>query len=114
MQVGAKLSIAKSDFALPQGIRDIDYDAARDELLVVVGRSIVGDNVPFQLCAWDGISSAVNILEVTFEPADLMKPEGVTTFSGDGIRKILIVDDAGGFAVLSSAGSGLTSVYRRC
>ena len=29
-----------------------------------------------------------------------MKPEGITTFSTDDERKILIVDDTGGYAVL--------------
>jgi hypothetical protein len=30
-----------------------------------------------------------------------MKPEGVTAIPGHGPRKVLIVDDAGGFAVKS-------------
>ena len=68
-----------------------------------MGRSISGGDVPFQLCTWDGIAAAANVLDVTFEPASSMKPEGVTAFPGDGARKILIVDDAGGFAILSSA-----------
>jgi hypothetical protein len=105
LTVSPTLSIEKSDFVVPQGIRDIDYDTARQEFLVVVGRSI-GGNVPFQLCTWDGTSSAVNVLDVTFEPAPMkpeMKPEGVTTFPGDAVRKILFVDDAGGFAILSPA-----------
>ena len=105
LQVGPTLLIEKSDFPVPQGIRDIDYDAARQEFLVIVGRSISGGDVPFQLCTWDGIASAVNVsmsrLTASFFVA--MKPEGVTAFPGDGARKILIVDDAGGFAILSSA-----------
>jgi hypothetical protein len=89
-----------------QGIRDIDYDAARHEFLVIVGRSISVDDARFQLCTWDGTASAVNVLDVTFEPPassiSAMKPEGVTAVPGDGARKILIVDDAGGFAILST------------
>jgi len=50
LQVGPTLSIEKSDFVVPQGIPDIDYDAARQVFLVVVDRSISGDAVPFQLC----------------------------------------------------------------
>jgi hypothetical protein len=46
---GATLSIEKSDFGVPHGIHDVDYDAARQVLLVVVGRSISGA-VPFELC----------------------------------------------------------------
>jgi uncharacterized protein DUF3616 len=106
LQMGPRLSIRKSDFELPQGIRDIDYDAARQEFLVVVGRSISGDDVPFQLCTWDGNATAANVLDVTFEPASPahpeMKPEGVTTFPRHGARRILIVDDSGGYAVLDS------------
>jgi hypothetical protein len=106
LPVGPTLSIEKSDFVVPQGIRDIDYDAARQVFLVVVGRSISGGAVPFQLCTWDGTASAVNVLDVTFEPdfssTSPMKPEGVTAFPGDGPRKILIVDDADGFAILST------------
>jgi len=64
LQVGPTLSIEKSDFVVPQGIRDIDYDAARQEFLVVVGRSISGGDVPLQLCTWDGTASAVNVLDV--------------------------------------------------
>jgi hypothetical protein len=102
LRVGPTLSINKSDFPEPQGIRDIDYDTVRQEFLVVVGRSIGGTNVPFELCTWDGTSSALDVLDVTFEPTT-MKPEGVTTFPGNGSRKILIVDDASGFAILSPA-----------
>jgi hypothetical protein len=106
LQVGPSLWIEKSDFVAPQGIRDIDYDAARKEFLVIVGRSISGGDAPFQLCTWDGTASVVNVLDVTFEPPassiSAMKPEGVTAFSGDSARKILIVDDAGGFATLNT------------
>jgi hypothetical protein len=98
------LFIEKSDFVEPQGIHDIEYDAARQEFLV--GRSIGGQNVPFELCTWNGTACAVNVLDVTFEPpvssTSPMKPEGVPAFPGDGPRKILIVDDAGGFAILST------------
>jgi hypothetical protein len=31
-----------------------------------------------------------------------MKPEGVTTFSSGGKRKILFVDDTGGYAVVKA------------
>ena len=99
LQVGPTLTIAKADFPDPQGIRDIDYDAVRQGFLVVVGRSISGGNAPFELCAWDGTASTMNILGYTFAPT--VKPEGVTAFPGNGPRKLLIVDDASGFAVLS-------------
>jgi hypothetical protein len=106
LRVGPTLFIEKSNFAELQGIRDIDFDAARQEFLVVVGRSISGENVPFELCTWDGTAPALNVLDVTFEPPisspSPMKPEGATAFPGDRPHKILIVDDAGGFAVLSN------------
>ncbi len=100
LQVGAGLSIEKSDFAAPQGIRDIDYDAARQEFLVLLGRSVSLGAAPFQLCTWDGTASTVTVLDVKFD--SMMKPEGVTAFPGDGPRKILFVDDAGGFAVVNA------------
>jgi hypothetical protein len=82
LRVGPTLLIEKSDFPVPQGIRDIDYDAARQEFLVIVGRSISGGDALFQLCTWDGTASAVNVLDVTFKPPassiSAMKPEGVT------------------------------------
>ena len=31
-----------------------------------------------------------------------MKPEGITTFSSGGERKILVVDDRGGYAVVNA------------
>lgn len=108
LTVGPTLLIEKSNFPVAQAIRDIDYDAERQEFLVMVGRSTVG-LVPFELCTWGGISSSVNVLDVGFttlnEPgvAPPMKPEGVTAFPGNGPRKILIVDDAGGFAVVNPA-----------
>jgi len=86
LRVGPTLSIAKSDFVDPQGIRDIDYDAVRQEFLVVVGRSISGGNAPFELCTWDGAASTLNVLDFAFEPAT-MKPEGVTAFPGNGRSK---------------------------
>jgi hypothetical protein len=106
LRAGPTLTITKSDFPDPQGIRDIDYDSAREEFLLLLGRSVSMGDAPFELCTWDGTGSAVNVLDVTFEPAAMqphaMKPEGVTAFSGDGLRKLLIVDDASGFAVLDS------------
>jgi hypothetical protein len=106
LRVGPTLFIEKSDFVEPQGIRDIDYDAARQKFLIVVGRSISGQTAPFELCTWDGTASTVDVLDVRFEPpvssTSPMKPEGVTAFPGEDPRRILIVDDAGGFAVLST------------
>lgn len=48
----------------------------------------------------NGSSDAVALIDVTFHRS--MKPEGITTFSRGGKKQILIVDDAGGFAVLES------------
>jgi hypothetical protein len=66
----------------------------------VLGQSISLGAAPFQLCTWDGTASSVTVLDVAFD--SMMKPEGVTAFPGDGARKILIVDDAGGFAIVDS------------
>jgi hypothetical protein len=42
----------------------------------------------------------VRLLDVRFHRS--MKPEGVTTFSRGDKKKILVVDDDGGYAVLNS------------
>lgn len=85
----------------PQGVRDISYDVERNEFLVVLGRSITGGAVPFRLCTWDGVGTAADELNVDF--ASSMKPEGVTVFTVDGVRRVLIADDAGGFATFKAA-----------
>ena len=80
-----------------QGIRDISYDDQTGDFLILLGRSRSGDDAPFQLCAWTRGSDDVRLMGVKFEKN--MKPEGVTPVYGDGKRKILVVDDAGGYAV---------------
>ena len=47
--------------------------------------------------AWNGVSDGVQLLDVTFRKS--MKPEGVVAFGGGDERKLLIVDDRGGYAV---------------
>jgi hypothetical protein len=80
-----------------QGVRDLCFDEPTGELLILLGRSTSRDDVPFQLCTWDGRSDHVRLLDVGFHQK--MKPEGVTTFWHGDEKKILIVDDGGGFAV---------------
>ena len=78
------------------GIRDISYDEQTGDFLILLGRSASTGDEPFQLCAWNG-SDKVQLLDVTFHRS--MKPERVVAFStGDG-RRLLIVDDRGGYAV---------------
>ncbi len=81
-----------------QGIRDISYDERAGDVLMIVGRSISTDDEPFQLCAWDGSSETVDLLDVKFRRA--MKPEGVVAYSSADERRLLIVDDGGGYAVV--------------
>jgi hypothetical protein len=83
-----------------QGIRDISYDDQTGDFLILIGRSLSGDDAPFQLCAWTRGSDDVRLIDVKFDRK--MKPEGVTTFSSGGKRKILVVDDAGGYAVFKA------------
>ena len=59
---------------------------------------MIGGDVPFQLCRWDGTSSAVRRVEV--ELPSTMKPEGVTVYHADGTRRLLVVGDSGSFATL--------------
>jgi hypothetical protein len=99
LQAGVVSHIQRA--SLPaQGIRDITYDGDRDEFLVLVGRSLSESLVPFQLCVWSGVGTTADRLQVEFERS--MKPEGVTVFNVDGVRQILIVDDAGGFATFKA------------
>ncbi|MGV9713158.1 DUF3616 domain-containing protein [Gordonia sp. NPDC003424] len=93
--------LQKSDQSGPQGIRDIEYDAEADRFILIVGRSLSAGEVPFELLAWDGTSETADILDVTFKHRS-MKPEGVTTFWDGEVRRMLIVDDSGGFAALDS------------
>ena len=81
-----------------QGIRDISYDEQTGDLLVLIGRSTSMADEPFQLCAWDDGSDTVRLLDLKFRRS--MKPEGVVAFSGGDERRLLIVDDRGGFAVV--------------
>lgn len=80
-----------------QGVRDISYDEQTGDFLMLLGRSTSQGDVPFQLCTWDGSSDEIRLLDVAFHRS--MKPEGVTTFRSGGEKKILVVDDGGGYAV---------------
>ncbi len=81
-----------------QGIRDLSYDEQIGAFLVLLGRSISRGDEPFQLCTWDGSSEDVKLLDVVFHRS--MKPEGITTFPHCNKKKVIIVDDRGGYAVL--------------
>jgi len=81
-----------------QGIRDISYDEQTGDLLMLIGRSTSTADEPFQLCAWDGSSGSISLLDVKFSRS--MKPEGVVAFSSGNKHRLLIVDDRGGYAVI--------------
>jgi hypothetical protein len=83
-----------------QGIRDISYDEQTRDFLILLGRSLSRGDEPFQLCAWNGSSDEVELIDIKFHRS--MKPEGVTTFSSGGKRKILFVDDTGGYTVVKA------------
>jgi hypothetical protein len=85
-----------------QGIRDVSYDERTGGFLILLGRSISGSDAPFQLGTWNGSSDKVRLLDVTFHRKT--KPEGVTTFRSGDEKKILVVDDGGGYAVLDYPG----------
>jgi hypothetical protein len=80
-----------------QGVRDISYDEQTGEFLILLGRSLSRGDEPFQLCVWNGSDDDVRLLDVRFHGS--MKPEGITTFSSRDKKKILVVDDGGGYAV---------------
>ncbi len=79
------------------GVRDISYDQQTGDFLIMLGRSTSNGNEPFQLGTWNGSSDDLQLFDVTFHRS--MKPEGVVAFSSGGERKLLIVDDGGGYAV---------------
>ena len=79
------------------GVRDISYDEQTGDFLVLLGRSKSTSDEPFQLGTWKGGDDDVELLDVTFHRT--MKPEGVVAFFGGDERKLLIVDDGGGYAV---------------
>jgi hypothetical protein len=92
-----ELSLASTGW--DQGIRSIEYVAARHSFVVVVGRAVSGGNAPFQLYEWDGNRQGkMRLLDVSF--AEGMKPEGVTGGSVAGKPILLFVDDAGGFQIV--------------
>jgi hypothetical protein len=66
--------------------------------LIVLGRSDSRGDEPFQLCTWDGDDASVRLLDVRFHRS--MKPEGIATFSTGDKKKVMVVDDGGGYAVL--------------
>lgn len=85
---------------MTQGIRDICYDEQTGDFLILLGRSLSRGDEPFQLCAWNGSSDKVRLTDVKFHRS--MKPEGITTFSSGEKRKVLLVDDGGGYAVVKA------------
>jgi hypothetical protein len=80
-----------------QGIRDISFDEQTGDFLVLLGRSASSGDEPFQLYTWTG-DDDLELLDVTFHRS--MKPEGVVAFTTGDERKLLIVDDRGGYAVV--------------
>ncbi|MGW3999871.1 DUF3616 domain-containing protein [Amycolatopsis sp. NPDC004772] len=81
--------------AVTRGIRDI---SGAGDFLLLLGRSTSHGDTPFRLATWNRADDHAALLGITFHRS--AKPEGVTSFTIDGRRRILIVDDAGGYAVL--------------
>ncbi|MEU5263757.1 DUF3616 domain-containing protein [Amycolatopsis sp. NPDC021455] len=81
-----------------QGVRDISPDPRTGGFLLLLGRSTSDGDAPFRLGTWTRGSDRVELLGITFHRT--AKPEGVTPFSAGGEQRILVVDDAGGYAVL--------------
>ena len=81
-----------------QGVRDISYDEQTGDFLIMLGRSTSNGNEPFQLGTWKGGDDDIELLDVDFHRS--MKPEGVFAFSSGDERKLLIVDDGGGYAMV--------------
>jgi hypothetical protein len=82
------------------GIRSIEYDESRNGFLVVLGRATSGLDVPFEAYLWDGNAEGkmTKLASMTFPPR--AKPEGVATGVVAGKPVLVVMDDAGGYAVL--------------
>jgi hypothetical protein len=91
-------TIALPPSSAPQGIRDLFRDERTGDLLVLLGRSAGHGDVPFRLGTWHRGGDTVRLHDITFHRT--AKPEGVTRFCLGDERKILIVDDSGGYAIL--------------
>ncbi|MFW0794966.1 DUF3616 domain-containing protein [Gordonia sp. CPCC 205515] len=87
---------------VPLGIRDMSYDPHRERFLLLLGRSTGGKKTRFHLAEWNGTDDTAVELDIRFTHRS-MKPEGITAFSDGPAQRILIVDDAGGFAVFDAA-----------
>ena len=98
-RLGRRQSCAPAchDQAAKLGVRDISYDEQTGDFVVLLGRSTSTGEEPFQLCVWNGSSDNVQLLDVRFHRS--MKPEGVVAFSSGDERRLLVVDDRGGYAV---------------
>ncbi|MBI1765795.1 MAG: hypothetical protein HYR56_30695 [Acidobacteria bacterium] len=82
-----------------QGIRSLEYIAALNAYLVILGKSNDDSSAPFTLCTWDGLpEGTLRPLPVTFSKK--MKPEGVTAGTVGGQPVLLFVDDGGGYQTL--------------
>jgi hypothetical protein len=87
----------------PQGIRGMEYIAARKSFLIIVGKAISGTNAPYALYEWNGKpegpeGGTMRRLKVTFAPK--MKPESLTSGTVGGKPSLIFVDDGGGFQVV--------------
>lgn len=81
-----------------QGVRDISYDERSGRFLILLGKSLSRKAEPFALCTWTRGAEALRVTGARF--GESMKPEGCTAFYRGGERRILIVDDRGGYAVI--------------
>jgi hypothetical protein len=83
------------------GIRSIEYVPSRSAFLVVLGKAVSESEAPFSLYEWDGqAAGTLKRIEVSFAPK--MKPEGVSGGTVGGKPVLLLVDDRGGYQVLSA------------
>lgn len=82
-----------------QGVRSIEYIAARSTFMLVLGKTGDNSDAPFTLYEWDGQDAgAVKRLPYSFTKK--MKPEGLAGGMVGGKAVLLISDDGGGFQVL--------------
>jgi hypothetical protein len=95
------LNVAPPAGTAERGIRTLEYDPLHKRILIVTGNARSGDKVPFELCAWDGVSvdgRVTNFSGVRFDPK--FRVEGVAPGTIARREAMVFVDDRGGYQVL--------------
>lgn len=81
-----------------QGIRDITYDTRLNKFLIISGAPENAEKTEFGLWTWSGQADAKPVKVMTLDAQ--MKPEGITSISGNGQNFVFVVGDVGSYLKL--------------